>query len=193
MFDEGRLRRLRSACRTGGLVQDSESSVPDGVETCRAPLPRSLDEPLRSDDDVKTFSARTQDIEREWLVVDAEGQTLGRLASRIATILRGKHKPIYTPHVDCGDYVVVVNADRVHVTGKKLDQKIYYRHSGYPGGLKQIALRRQLERHPERVIEAAVRGMLPKNRLGRKMFKKLKVYAGPAHPHEAQQPRSLDS
>jgi large subunit ribosomal protein L13 len=156
-------------------------------------LPRSLDEPLRSDDDVKTFSARTQDIEREWLVVDAEGQTLGRLASRIATILRGKHKPIYTPHVDCGDYVVVVNADRVHVTGKKLDQKIYYRHSGYPGGLKQIALRRQLERHPERVIEAAVRGMLPKNRLGRKMFKKLKVYAGPAHPHEAQQPRSLDS
>jgi large subunit ribosomal protein L13 len=142
---------------------------------------------------VKTFSARTQDIEREWLVVDAEGQTLGRLASRIATILRGKHKPIYTPHVDCGDYVVVVNADRVHVTGKKLDQKVYYRHSGYPGGLKQIALRRQLERHPERVIEAAVRGMLPKNRLGRKMFKKLKVYAGPAHPHEAQQPRSLDS
>ncbi len=142
---------------------------------------------------MKTFSARTQDIEREWLVVDAEGQTLGRLASRIATILRGKHKPIYTPHVDCGDYVVVVNADRVHVTGKKLDQKIYYRHSGYPGGLKQIALRRQLERHPERVIEAAVRGMLPKNRLGRKMFKKLKVYAGPAHPHEAQQPRSLDS
>lgn len=141
---------------------------------------------------MKTFSAKPQEIEREWLVVDAEGQTLGRLATRIATILRGKHKPIYTPHVDCGDYVVVVNAGKVHVTGQKLDQKIYYRHSGYPGGLKQINLRRQLERHPERVIEAAVRGMLPKNRLGRKMFKKLKVYAGPAHPHQAQQPRSLD-
>ena len=141
---------------------------------------------------MKTFSAKPQEIEREWLVVDAEGQTLGRMATRIATILRGKHKPIYTPHVDCGDYVVVVNAGKVHVTGQKLDQKIYYRHSGYPGGLKQINLRRQLERHPERVIEAAVRGMLPKNRLGRKMFKKLKVYAGSAHPHQAQQPRSLD-
>ena len=140
---------------------------------------------------MKTFSAKPHEVEREWFVIDAQGQTLGRLASRIATILRGKHKPIYTPHVDCGDYVIVVNAEKINVTGQKLDQKIYYRHSGYPGGLKQITLRRQLQTHPERVLEAAVRGMLPKNRLGRKMFKKLKVYAGPDHPHQAQQPKPL--
>jgi large subunit ribosomal protein L13 len=141
---------------------------------------------------VKTFSAKPHEIERKWFVVDAQGQTLGRLATRVATVLRGKHKPIYTPHVDCGDYVIVVNADKISVTGQKLDQKIYYRHSGYPGGLKQISLRGQLEKHPKRVIEAAVRGMLPKNRLGRKMFKKLKVYAGPDHPHQAQQPKPLE-
>jgi large subunit ribosomal protein L13 len=140
---------------------------------------------------VRTYSARPQEIEREWLVVDAQGQTLGRLATHIAAVLRGKHKPLYTPHLDCGDFVIVVNADKIQVTGKKLDQKIYYRHSGYPGGLKEIVLRRQMERHPERVIESAVRGMLPKNRLGRKMFKKLKVYAGPTHPHQAQQPRAM--
>jgi large subunit ribosomal protein L13 len=142
---------------------------------------------------VKTFSAKPHQIERKWFVVDAQGRTLGRLATQVATVLRGKHKPIYTPHVDCGDYVIVVNADKIHVTGQKLDDKIYYRHSNYPGGLKQVTLRRQLQTHPERVIEAAVRGMLPKNRLGRKMFKKLKVYAGPDHPHQAQQPESLDS
>jgi large subunit ribosomal protein L13 len=141
---------------------------------------------------VKTFSAKPHEVERQWFVVDAQGQTLGRLATQVATILRGKHKPIYTPHVDCGDYVIVVNANQIHVTGQKLDQKMYYRHSGYPGGLKQITLRRRLETHPERVIESAVRGMLPKNRLGRKMFKKLKVYAGSDHPHEAQQPKMLD-
>jgi large subunit ribosomal protein L13 len=141
---------------------------------------------------VKTYSAKPQEVEREWFVVDAQGQTLGRLATRIATLLRGKHKPLYTPHVDCGDYVIVVNAQEVNVTGQKLDQKIYYRHSGYPGGLRQVTLRRRLQTHPERVIEAAVRGMLPKNRLGRKMFKKLKVYAGPDHPHQAQQPKALD-
>jgi large subunit ribosomal protein L13 len=141
---------------------------------------------------VKTFSAKPQDIERKWFVVDAQGQTLGRLATRIATVLRGKHKPIYTPHMDCGDYVIVVNADKIHVTGQKLDQKTYYRHSGYPGGLRQVSLRRQLQVHPDRVIEAAVRGMLPHNRLGRKMFKKLKIYAGPKHPHEAQQPKALE-
>ena len=140
---------------------------------------------------MRTYSARPQEIEREWLVVDAQGQTLGRLATHIAAVLRGKHKPLYTPHLDCGDFVIVVNADKIQVTGKKMDQKIYYRHSGYPGGLKQIVLRRQMERHPERVIESAVRGMLPKNRLGRKMFKKLKVYAGPTHPHQAQQPRAM--
>jgi large subunit ribosomal protein L13 len=141
---------------------------------------------------VKTFSAKPQDIERKWFVVDAQGQTLGRLATRIATVLRGKHKPVYTPHVDCGDYVIVVNADKIHVTGQKLEQKTYYRHSGYPGGLRQVTLRRQLQVHPDRVIEAAVRGMLPHNRLGRKMFKKLKVYAGPMHPHEAQQPTAME-
>jgi large subunit ribosomal protein L13 len=141
---------------------------------------------------VKTFSAKPQEVAREWLVVDAQNQTLGRLATRIATLLRGKHKPIFTPHVDCGDFVIVVNADKIHVTGKKMDQKMYYRHSQYPGGLRQIDLRRQLRTHPERVIEAAVRGMLPKNRLGHKMFKKLKVYAGPTHPHQAQQPKPLE-
>lgn len=141
---------------------------------------------------MKTFSAKPHEVEREWFVVDARGETLGRLATRIAATLRGKHKPIYTPHVDCGDYVIVINADKINVTGQKLDQKMYYRHSGYPGGLRQISLRSQLQKHPERVIEAAVRGMLPKNRLGRKMFKKLKVYAGPDHPHQAQRPKPLE-
>jgi large subunit ribosomal protein L13 len=124
--------------------------------------------------------------------VDASGQTLGRLASEVARIVRGKHKPIYSPAVDVGDYVVVINAEKVHVTGRKLDQKMYYRHSGYPGGLKEISLRRMLATHPTRVIEHAVRGMLPKNRLGRKMIKKLKVYAGSDHPHQAQQPEPLE-
>jgi len=141
---------------------------------------------------VKTFSAKSHEIKREWFVVDAQGQTLGRLATRVATILRGKHKPIYTPHVDCGDYVIVVNAGKINVTGQKLDKKLYYRHSMYPGGLRQVSLRRQLQIHPDWIIEAAVRGMLPKNRLGRKMFKKLKIYAGPDHPHQAQQPKSLE-
>ncbi len=140
---------------------------------------------------MRTFSAKPHEVERQWFVVDAEDQTLGRLATRIATVLRGKHKPIYTPHVDCGDFVVVVNADKIRVTGNKMDQKMYYRHSGYPGGLRSVVLRRQLETHPERVLEAAVRGMLPKKRLGRKMYKKLKVYAGPTHPHQAQQPTDL--
>jgi large subunit ribosomal protein L13 len=141
---------------------------------------------------VNTFSAREQDIDRKWYVVDAQGKTLGRLSTEIATILRGKHKPIYTPHIDCGDYVIVINADKVWVTGLKLDQKKYYRHSGYPGGMREITLRDQLSKFPERVIESAVKGMLPKNRLGRKMYKKLKVYAGSNHPHTAQKPEILD-
>jgi large subunit ribosomal protein L13 len=141
---------------------------------------------------VRTFTEKKEEIEREWYVVDAEGQTLGRLASRIAPILKGKHKPTYTPHLDCGDFVIIVNAEKVRVTGRKLDQKLYYHHSGYPGGLKKISLRDQLDRYPERVLEAAVRGMLPKNKLGRRMVKKLKVYAGDAHPHEAQQPKPLE-
>lgn len=141
---------------------------------------------------MKTYPLRSSEIKREWYLVDAEGKTLGRLASEIAKILQGKHKPIYTPHLDCGDYVVVINAEKIKVTGRKLDQKIYYRHSGYPGGLKSINLRDQLAKHPELVLEAAVRGMLPKNRLGRRMLKKLKVYAGNSHPHQAQQPQKLE-
>lgn len=141
---------------------------------------------------MKTYTARAEDMEREWFLVNAEGKTLGRLASEIASVLRGKHKPIYTPHLDCGDYVIVVNAEKVRVTGRKLDQKMYYHHTGYPGGIKSISLRNQLQKHPERVLQAAVRGMLPKNRLGRKMLKKLKVYAGDSHPHQAQQPKMLE-
>ena len=141
---------------------------------------------------MRTISAREQDIQRDWYVVDAQGQTLGRLATRVATILRGKHKPIFTPHVDCGDYVVIINAEKIHTTGQKMTQKKYYRHSGYPGGLREIALKDQLQKFPNRVLESAVRGMLPKNRLGRKMFHKLKVYAGSNHPHEAQQPKPLE-
>ena len=140
----------------------------------------------------RTYVTKQEGVKREWYVVDAAGQTLGRLATRIASILRGKHKPTFSPSVDTGDYVIIVNAERVRVTGRKLDQKIYYRHSGYPGGLKQITLRDQLQKHPTRVIEHAVRGMLPKNRLGRQMFKKLNIYAGPDHPHKAQQPRPLE-
>ncbi|MGD8736625.1 MAG: 50S ribosomal protein L13 [Anaerolineae bacterium] len=141
---------------------------------------------------MRTFTAKKEEIERNWYVVDAEGQTLGRLASRIAPILKGKHKPSYTPHLDCGDYIVVINADKVRVTGRKKDQKFYYRHSGYPGGLSSISLRDQLDRFPERVLQSAVKGMLPKNRLGRRMIKKLKVYAGDSHPHQAQQPKPLE-
>jgi len=141
---------------------------------------------------VRTFTAKTAEIEREWYVVDAEGQTLGRLASRIAPIIKGKHKPIYTPHLDCGDYVIVINADKVQVTGQKMEQKFYHRHSGYPGGLKSISLRDQLATYPERVLQSAVKGMLPKNKLGRRMIKKLKVYAGDSHPHQAQMPKPLE-
>lgn len=141
---------------------------------------------------MRTFTAKKEEIERSWYVVDAEGQTLGRLASRIAPILKGKHKPTYTPHLDCGDFVVVINADKVRVTGRKMDQKFYYRHSGYPGGLSSISLRDQLDRFPERVLQSAIKGMLPKNRLGRRMIKKLKVYAGDSHPHQAQQPKPLE-
>lgn len=141
---------------------------------------------------MKTYSVKANEIKREWYLINAEGKTLGRLASEIAKILKGKHKPIYSPHLDCGDYVIVINAEKIRVTGRKLDQKIYYRHSGYPGGLKSITLREQLAKHPERVIKAAVKGMLPKNRLGRKMLKKLKVYAGDSHPHQAQKPKVLE-
>jgi len=139
----------------------------------------------------RTFVTKPDDIERQWFVVDAAGQSLGRLATRIASILRGKHKPIFTPSMDTGDFVIVVNAAHVTVTGNKLTEKFYYRYSGYPGGLTAISLRDQLAKHPDRVIEHAVWGMLPHNRLGRAMLKKLKVYGGPEHPHQAQTPVEL--
>jgi len=141
---------------------------------------------------LKTYAAKAGEIERRWYIVDAQGQTLGRLASRVAHVLIGKHKPIYSPGLDVGDFVIVVNADRIRVTGRKMDEKMYYRHSGYPGGLRAFNLRDYLQRNPARVFELAVRGMLPRNRLGRKMLKKLKVYAGPDHPHAAQQPQPLE-
>jgi large subunit ribosomal protein L13 len=140
---------------------------------------------------MKTWNAKPGEIERQWQLVDAEGQTLGRLATRIADTLRGKDKPQYTPHVDTGDFVVVVNAEKVAVTGKKLDDKVYHRHSGYPGGLRSRTLREQLDRRPEEVIRKAVKGMLPRNRLGRAQLRKLKIYAGPEHPHEAQAPKEM--
>lgn len=139
----------------------------------------------------KTYYPKPGDVTKEWYVVDAAGQNLGRLATKVARILLGKDKPQFTPGVDVGDYVVVVNAEKIAVTGKKLDDKFYYRHSGYPGGLKKISLRNQLEKFPDRVITAAVWGMIPHNRLGRKIIKKLKVYAGPDHPHQAQGPKTL--
>ena len=140
---------------------------------------------------MKTYTAKPGEIERSWYVVDAESKTLGRLATQIADVLRGKGKPAYTAHVDTGDFVIVVNAEKIHVTGQKLDQKMYYRHSGYPGGLRTRTLREQLERRPEEVIRKAVRGMLPKNRLAAAQLKTLKVYAGPDHPHAAQNPEPL--
>jgi large subunit ribosomal protein L13 len=141
---------------------------------------------------MKTYSAKPAEITRDWYLVDADGQILGRLATQIADTLRGKRKPIFTPHVDTGDFVVVVNADKIAVTGSKLDQKRYYRHSGYPGGLRSRTLREQLERRPTEVLRAAVKGMLPKNKLARHQITKLKIYAGPDHPHASQNPRPLN-
>ncbi|MCD8132359.1 MAG: 50S ribosomal protein L13 [Clostridiales bacterium] len=138
-----------------------------------------------------TYMARKEDVERKWYLVDATGYTLGRLSAEIAKILRGKNKPTYTPHIDTGDYVIVVNAEKIKVTGKKLDQKIYYHHSEYIGGMKETTLKDMLAKHPERVIEHAVKGMLPKGSLGRQMYKKLFVYAGPDHKHAAQKPEAL--
>jgi large subunit ribosomal protein L13 len=141
---------------------------------------------------MKTWTPTLQEIKRDWIVVDAQDKILGRLATQIAMHLRGKHKPEYTPHMDNGDFVVVVNAEKIAVTGNKMLDKKYYRHSGFPGGIKEICLRDQLNKKPEEVIRIAVRGMLPKNRLGRQLLKKLKIYAGPEHPHTAQEPKPLD-
>ena len=141
---------------------------------------------------MKTYNAKPGEIDREWFLVDADGQTLGRLATRIADVLRGKGKPRFTPHVDTGDFIVVLNAEKVQVTGNNLDQKRFFRHSGYPGGLRSRTLREQLERRPEEVIRQAVRGMLPKNRLARRQITKLKIYTGPEHPHGPQSPKPLE-
>jgi large subunit ribosomal protein L13 len=141
---------------------------------------------------MKTYTPKSEDIQRRWWVVDADSKVLGRLASEIAQILRGKHKPMFTPHLDTGDYVVVVNADKIRLTGNKAENKAYFRHSGFMGGEKFIPFKEMLAKHPDRVIDLAVKGMLPKNNLGRLMRRKLKVYAGPEHPHEAQQPEKLE-
>lgn len=141
---------------------------------------------------MKTYSPKFSDIEKKWYVVDANGQVLGRLASKIATILRGKHKPMWAPHMDVGDFVVVVNADKIRLTGRKAEQKVYYRHSRYPGGLKSVPYDHMVTKQPEFVLYQAVKGMLPRNKLGRQMIKKLKLYASPDHPHSAQQPEKLE-
>ncbi|HRD73641.1 MAG TPA: 50S ribosomal protein L13 [Aquimonas sp.] len=141
---------------------------------------------------MKTFSAKAETVKRDWFLVDANGKTLGRLCSEVASRLRGKHKPVFTPHVDTGDYIVIINAEKIAVTGKKLQDKMYHRFTGYVGNLKSETLGQALERHPERAIEIGVKGMLPKNSLGRQMFRKLKVYKGSEHPHTAQQPQALD-
>ncbi|SKC35452.1 50S ribosomal protein L13 [Maledivibacter halophilus] len=141
---------------------------------------------------MKSYVAKPQEVERKWYVVDAEGKTLGRLATQVATILRGKHKPTFTPHVDTGDFVIILNAEKVKLTGKKLDQKMYRWHTGYPGGLKERTYREMINNKPEKVVFSAVKGMLPKNKLGRQMIKKLRVYRGPEHGHQAQQPEILD-
>ena len=141
---------------------------------------------------MKTYMPGAKTIERKWYVVDAEGKTLGRLATQVATVLRGKHKPIYTPYLDTGDYVIVVNADKIVVTGKKLEEKIYWHHTGWIGGQKKVTLKRLLQTHPERVVEHAVKGMLPKGPLGREMYRKLHVYAAPEHPHAAQKPEVME-
>ncbi|MGI6032592.1 MAG: 50S ribosomal protein L13 [Coriobacteriales bacterium] len=141
---------------------------------------------------MKTYYAKPSEVQREWLLVDATGMTLGRLASAVAQILRGKNKPTYTPHVDTGDFVVVINCDKIKVTGAKVTDKVYYRYTNHPGGLKSETFQEAMQKHPERVVQHAVAGMLPKGTLGRKMLKKLKVYAGPEHPHTAQNPRKID-
>ncbi len=140
----------------------------------------------------KSFIAKPAEVERKWYVVDADGKNLGRMASQIAAVLRGKNKPTYTPHVDCGDYVIVINAEKVAVTGKKRQEKIYKHHTGYPGGLRELTFEQMMEKHPTEAVRHAVKGMMPNGKLGRQMFKKLKVYAGPEHNHEAQKPEVLD-
>ncbi len=181
---------MRYSFTTGASsVRFQPAEAATGFVSYNDPPPRSGRGALHA---MKTYVATPTDRERNWLLVDAEGQTLGRLATRIADALRGKRKPTFTPHVDVGDFVVVVNAEKITVTGAKRQEKLYHRHSGYPGGLKTRTLDEMLEKRPEEVIRIAVKGMLPKNRLARKQLTKLKVYAGPEHPHAAQQPQKLE-
>lgn len=141
---------------------------------------------------MKTFMQKKENVDRKWFVVDAEGETLGRLAAQVAVVLRGKHKPTYTPHIDCGDYVIIINAEKVNLTGSKLDKKLYYNHSGYPGGLRTRTAKEMIERYPEEMVERAIKGMLPKGTLGRQMYRKLFVYSGPEHEHQAQKPKVME-
>ena len=185
---DGRARRGAHGPRAGRLTQPA-AAVRCHVRCYTPPSAVTRPSPFRA---MKTYTAKPGEIQRDWYLVDAEGKTLGRLATQIADTLRGKGKPLYTPHVDTGDFVIVVNAEKIHVTGKKLDEKMVYRHSGYPGGLKERTLREQLERRPTEVIRKAVKGMLPKNKLAAAQLRKLKVYAGPEHPHAAQAPKELE-
>src|ERR671911_1273316 len=186
-----RRRRVQRARRRGsGLRRDRFRGPARGLDSATIRRRRTRCAP--SFCEMKTYSAKPGEVARDWYVVDAEGKILGRLATQIADTLRGKRKPQFTPHVDTGDFVIVVNAEKIQVTGKKLDDKIYYRHSGYPGGLRERTLGEQLARRPTEVIRKAVKGMLPRNRLARQQLTKLKVYAGPDHPHEAQEPKQLE-
>lgn len=171
-------------------------SIAETIQT--NPVGRAEDDPQRipvgrkENEQMSTFIQKPADVERNWYVVDAEGKNLGRMASQVAAILRGKNKPTYTPHVDCGDYVIIINAEKVEVTGKKRKEKIYKRHTGYPGGLRETTFEQMMEKHPTEVVRHAVKGMMPNGKLGRQMYKKLKVYAGPEHDHAAQKPEVLD-
>jgi large subunit ribosomal protein L13 len=192
--DSGHVVMLSSAIRTPGVGR-GDLGLPQGLHRPEgaAIIPRlSLPVLAQGSFVMKTISAKAETVKRDWYVVDASNKTLGRLCSEIARRLRGKHKTVFTPHVDTGDYIVVVNAQKVHVTGAKMDDKYYHRFTGYIGNLKSVSLKDMLASHPERVIEIGVKGMLPKNPLGRAMFKKLKVYGGAEHPHTAQQPQALD-
>jgi large subunit ribosomal protein L13 len=183
---------MRGASGVISHVMETEGPgrrVPAPTDQCVAVASDSAeDASIKKATTVRTYSPKPADVQRQWYVIDATDVVLGRLASHVATLLRGKHKPIYAPHVDTGDFVIVINADKVALSGNKLEQKKAYRHSGYPGGLRSVTYGELMEKRPERAVEKAVKGMLPKNSLGRKMAKKLKVYAGPEHPHKAQQP-----
>ncbi len=190
-----RILAVRQRCKLKIiLVMSNQIGVSDGNPSRQHRTRYEVSSILvgRKEISMKSYIAKPAEVERKWYVVDAEGKTLGRLASEVASVLRGKNKPIYTPHVDCGDYVIVINAEKVEVTGKKRKEKIYKRHTGYPGGLRELSFEKLQAKKPEEIIKHAVKGMLPDGKLGRQMFKKLKVYAGPEHAHAAQKPETLE-